>query len=79
MASILSRPQCVNSLRPEQIGQRFTDDDFECIFIYENVLNSNKKYWAVFTKVHYEVSLIQVNGLAQNRRQAVTWTNDGRH
>ena len=37
MASILSRPQCVNTLRPRQNGRHFADDTFKCTFLNENV------------------------------------------
>ena len=40
MAAILSRPQCVNTLRPRQNGRHFSDDIFEWIFWNENVLIS---------------------------------------
>ena len=36
-AAILSRPQCVNPLRPRQNGRRFADDTFKRIFLNENV------------------------------------------
>ena len=36
MASILSRPQCVNSLRPRPNRRRFADDRFKRIFLNEN-------------------------------------------
>ena len=42
MASILSRPQCVNTLRPRQNGRRFADDTFKRIFLNENVRISIK-------------------------------------
>ena len=34
---ILSRPQCVNTLRPRQNGRHFADDIVKCIFSNENV------------------------------------------
>ena len=37
MAAILSRPQCVYTLRPRQNGRHFPDDIFEWIFWNENV------------------------------------------
>ena len=37
MAAILSRPQCVNTLRPRQNGRHFPDDISEWIFWNENV------------------------------------------
>ena len=37
MAAILSRPRCVNTLRPRQNGRHFPDDIFEWIFWNENV------------------------------------------
>ena len=37
MAAILSRPQCVNTLRPRQNGHHFPDDIFEWIIWNENV------------------------------------------
>ena len=38
MAAILSRPQCVNTLRPRQNGHHFMDNIFKCIFLNENIL-----------------------------------------
>ena len=40
--AILSRPQCVNQLRPRQNGRRFADDTFKRIFLNENVIISIK-------------------------------------
>ena len=37
MAAILSRPLCVNSLRPRRNGRYNTDDIFKCIFLKENL------------------------------------------
>ena len=34
---IITRPQCVNTLRPRQNGRHFADDIFKCIFLNENV------------------------------------------
>ena len=42
MASILSLPQCVNTLRPTQTGCHFADNIFECIFLDENFWILNK-------------------------------------
>ena len=42
MAAILSRPQCVNTLRLRQNGLHFPDDVFNCVFLNENVWISNK-------------------------------------
>ena len=36
LAAILSRPQCVNTLRPRQNGRHFPDDIFKWIFLNEN-------------------------------------------
>ena len=33
----VTRPQCVNTLRPRQNGRRFADDTFKRIFVNENV------------------------------------------
>ena len=38
MAAILSRPQCVNTLRPRQNCCHFTNNIFECIFLYEEIV-----------------------------------------
>ena len=37
MSAILSRPQCVSTLRPRQNGRHFTDDTFKRIFLNEKV------------------------------------------
>ena len=42
MVAILSRPQCVNTLRPRQNGRHFPDNIFKCIFLKENVSLSIK-------------------------------------
>ena len=42
MAAMLSRPQCVNTLRPRQNGYHFADNIFKRIFFNENVLISIK-------------------------------------
>ena len=42
MATILSRPQCVNTLRPRQNVHLFADDTFKRIFLNENVWKSIK-------------------------------------
>ena len=36
-SAILSRPQCVNTLRPRQNGRHFADAIFKCVFVNENV------------------------------------------
>ena len=36
MSAILSRPQCVNTLRPRQIGRHLADNIFKCIFLNED-------------------------------------------
>ena len=38
----ITKPQCVNSLRPRQNGRHFADDIFKCIFLNENVWISIK-------------------------------------
>ena len=40
MAAILSRPQCVNTSRPQQNGSSFVDNIFKLIFLMKNILNS---------------------------------------
>ena len=42
MAAILSRPQCVNTLRLRQNGRHFADDTYKRIFLKENVRISIK-------------------------------------
>ena len=37
MASILSRPQCVNSSLPGQDGRHFADTTYICILVIENL------------------------------------------
>ena len=37
LAAILSRPQCVKTLRPRQDGRHFPDYIFNCIILNENV------------------------------------------
>ena len=50
---------------PEQNGRHFADDIFKCIFM-------NEKFCISIDK---KVSIGSGNGLAPNRRQAITWTN----
>ena len=45
MASLLSRPQCVNTMRPRQNGRHFTDNLFKCIFMNEKV------NWSLFLRL----------------------------
>ena len=68
MVAILSRPQCVNSYFPGLNGRRFADDIFECIFHEWKEFCSKDYYWQ-------NASIGPDNGLAPNRRQAITWTN----
>ena len=42
MASILSRPQCVNTLMPRQNGRHFPGGTFKWIFLNKNILISIK-------------------------------------
>ena len=53
MAAILSRPQCVNTLRPRQYGRHFPDDIFKRICLNENVLISLKISLKFVPKVQF--------------------------
>ena len=63
----------INTLKPEQNGQHFSDDI--CVFLKEN-------FYQTFTEVCSlwynwdKVSIGSVNGLAPNRWQAITYSND---
>ena len=41
MMTILSQPQCVNTLRPEQNGRHFAYRNFQCISLHESDLILN--------------------------------------
>ena len=64
----------LKTLRPRQNGRHFSDDIFKCIFINEkfciSILISLK-----FVPRGPIASSGSGNGLAPNRRQAITWTN----
>ena len=57
----------VNTLRPRHIGH-VTDDIFKFIFLNKSCCIQNS--------LNGQVSIVWGNGLAQNRWQAVIWTND---
>ena len=54
MAAILSRPRCVNTLRPRQYGRHFPDDIFKCICLNENVSISLKISLKFVPKVQFD-------------------------
>ena len=67
----------VTTLMLEQNGQNFADDIFKC-----NFMNGNYHTWigisykfVLLGAIHNKSPLVQVNGLALNRWQAITWTN----
>ena len=69
MAAILSRPQCVNTLRPHLDGRHFADNIFKWIFA--------KKYVCILIEISLKIvpngpidnkSTLD-NGLVPNRRQ----------
>ena len=68
-----------NTLRPRQNGRRFADDTFERIFLNENVRISIESSLKFVPKgpINNIPALVQINGLAPVRRQAIIWTNDG--
>ena len=53
MAAILSRPQCVNTLRPRQYGRHFPDDILKRICLNENVSISIKISLKLVPKVQF--------------------------
>ena len=68
----------INTLRPTQNSRHFADNTFKCIFF-----NDNLNFEWNFTEIcslwfdwQYD-SIGSDNGLAPNRRQAITWTNVG--
>ena len=79
----------VNSSSPAQNGRHFKDEVFKRIFLNEKVWIISKIYtkytlytkYTIYTKICSEMSNWQKpgigldNGLAPNRRQAITWTN----
>ena len=62
MASILSRPQCVNIFWLWQIGHHYADDIFKCIFLNENVWIARKKSLNIFPEdpINNIQSLVQI-------------------
>ena len=66
--------QIIRTLRPREDGRHFADDIFKTIFIKENVWISIEISAEFVPKRPVSIGL--GNGLAPNRRQAITWTND---
>ena len=61
-------------------GHHLGDDIFKCIFLYENVwipIKISLKF-APKGQINNIPALVQINGLAPARRQAIISTNDGK-
>ena len=71
----ITRPQWVNSSPPGQNGRHFAGNIFRCIFVNEKFCILIQISLKFVPKWQY-VSIGLGNGLAPNRRQAITWTND---
>ena len=77
MAAILSRPQYVKTLKPEQNGHQFVVDIFKYFvdgqdgYIYwtfNEVCSLGSNWWSVSTGWG--------NGFASNTQQTIAWRND---
>ena len=69
-----------NTLRHQKQRGHFADGILEYIFLNENICTSNKISLKIFHHKGLIVdksALVQGDGLAPNRRQAITWANDG--
>ena len=66
-----------NSSRPIQNGRRLADDSFNRIFLNENARISIQFSLKVVLKdpIDNKSAFGSGNGLARNRRRAITWTN----
>ena len=67
----------INSSHPGQNGRHCAYDIFKCIFINEKFYISIRISLKFVPKgpVDKKIKIGSVNGLAPNRRQAITWTN----
>ena len=63
----------------EKNGHHFADDIFKCIFLNENEWISLQISLKFVANVPINIipALVQINGLARTRQQAIIWTNDG--
>ena len=70
--------QCVNTLKPRQNGRRFAEDMFKCIFMNERFCISIRISLNFVSKapIDNKSALVQIMGMAPNRRQAIIWTDD---
>ena len=77
MQNRLSRHSFIFTLRPRQNGRHFADDISKLIFLYENccILYSNLTELCSYGSNCSKLSIALSNSLAQNRWQAITWTN----
>ena len=69
----------VHTLGPRQNARQFPDDIFKRIFLNENIQISTKISLKLVPRgpINNILVLVQINGLAPTRRQAIIWTNDG--
>ena len=69
----------LNTLRQRENVRHLADDIFKCIFFNENVRILIEISLKFVPRIHLNwqsVSIGSGNGLAPNRWQAITWTND---
>ena len=66
--------QSIKHISPWKNGRHFADDIFRCIFVNEKFCVSIK-ISVKFVKGPIDNNSVIDNGLAPNRRQAITWTN----
>ena len=73
----ISPEQGINSSFPWQNGCHFTDNILKCIFLNEKNCISIWISLKFVSKgpIDDKPALVQINGLAPNRRQAIIWTN----
>ena len=58
----------------DKMAATLAGDNFKCIFLNENDEIHSLKF-IPRSPIYNKSALVQVNGLAPNRRQAITWTN----
>ena len=70
-------PLYFSTVRCKQNGQRFADGIFKCIFVLNGDVSLTKFHWSFFLEVTEKewLSISLDNGLALNRRKAITSPN----
>ena len=78
MSAMLFRPRYLNSSVPGQNGRHFGRRHFQMHFMNENdIIPIQMSMFFPQESNEESASIDSGNGLAPNRQQAITWTNDG--